>query len=581
MQSRTLPSMADAVVSKSPPKLSAADFMFGSLLGEGAYARVVHARLKGEGGEEFAVKIMEKRQIKKEKKVRFVLMEKAVLARLSHPRVVKLHFTFQDEQHLYLAMQLCSGGELLGVIISHRTARQAAGESDVCLPLKLARFYMVELVDALCYLHGAGIVHRDLKPENVLLDAEGHLKLADFGTAKDEVASRAAAEKAVAAAEAAGGRHVSRADSFCGTAEFVSPEVLRDLPACAGSDLWALGAVLFQMLVGRPRFRGDNEFLTFQQILNYAGGAAAAGDGGVHLRGGSLSGQGGSELGSSVASRDSWDVGPLPGAGADDMHYAAAPLPASLPSAAVDLIERLLVQRPSARLGIAGGYSSLKAHEFFAGAVFDAQGGAPPPFIPPVRTLPPTEADGADKGWMYAGLNRELQATTLAISGRHSFDGLPSGGSSSSSSSSATRPLPAASAAAHLRMREVEAHLLHGERVVRCGVVRKQARNVLRLFPKVRRLVLTDRPRLFYVSNTCAEVRGEVPWSHQLKALPVSGTGSDFVVKTPTGRTYQFTDLEDEPDAAGWVAAISDVVASMDGAPAQWEAGKGAAMRDS
>ena len=123
-------------------------------------------------------------------------------------------------------------------------------------------------------------------------------------------------------------------------------------------------------------------------------------------------------------------------------------------------------------------------------------------------------------------------------------------------------------------MHEVEAHLLHGERVVRCGVVRKQARNVLRLFPKTRRLVLTDLPRLFYISHTCPDMRGEVPWSPQLRALqPARGGGGatnapsspDFVIKTPTGRTYQFADLEQSPDAAAWVAAVNDTVASMDG----------------
>jgi 3-phosphoinositide dependent protein kinase-1 len=128
-------------------KISPANFMFGSTLGEGSYARVVHVKLKG--GDEFAAKIMEKRFIRKEKKSKFVMMEKEVLAKIAHERVVKLYFTFQviarrrskhevshfitflgsktqnccrpaiakDSLHLFMVMELCHGGELLDVIM--------------------------------------------------------------------------------------------------------------------------------------------------------------------------------------------------------------------------------------------------------------------------------------------------------------------------------------------------------------------------------------------------------------------------------------------------------------------------------
>ncbi|GLE09013.1 hypothetical protein PINS_up020540 [Pythium insidiosum] len=94
---------------RNSKKPSPADFMFGTTLGEGAYARVVHARMK-ETGVEYAVKIMEKRFIKKEKKVKFVMMERKVFSKVSHDRIVKLYFTFQDNNYLYMVMELCRGG---------------------------------------------------------------------------------------------------------------------------------------------------------------------------------------------------------------------------------------------------------------------------------------------------------------------------------------------------------------------------------------------------------------------------------------------------------------------------------------
>lgn len=94
---------------------SPCDFMFGTTLGEGAYARVVHGQKKSTG-EEYAIKIMEKRFIKREDKVKFVMMEKQVFSRVSHPHIVKLYYTFQDDNYLYMVMELCTGGELLNVI---------------------------------------------------------------------------------------------------------------------------------------------------------------------------------------------------------------------------------------------------------------------------------------------------------------------------------------------------------------------------------------------------------------------------------------------------------------------------------
>uniref|UniRef100_K3WA35 non-specific serine/threonine protein kinase n=1 Tax=Globisporangium ultimum (strain ATCC 200006 / CBS 805.95 / DAOM BR144) TaxID=431595 RepID=K3WA35_GLOUD len=311
---------------RNSKKPSPADFMFGTTLGEGAYARVVHARMK-DTGVEYAVKIMEKRFIRKEKKVKFVMMERKVFSKVSHDRIVKLFFTFQDNNYLYMVMELCRGGELLDVITKCQKEQAAAGIKDKACSLEITRFYIAEVIIALEYLHNNAVIHRDLKPENILMSDDGHLKITDFGTAKDETEE-------------------SRHNTFCGTAEFVSPEVLRDQEASRGCDIWAVACMVFQMLVGRPMFRAENEYLTFQQILNHP---------------------------------------------AEDFAY-----PPGFPDVARDLIDRILLQEPKERLGAGtdeegNGYSALKSHPFFDGIDWANLGSTQPPYMPQVGRLPPTD----------------------------------------------------------------------------------------------------------------------------------------------------------------------------------------------
>lgn len=225
------------------------DFEFGSLLGIGALAQVVHVR-DIYSGEEYALKILDKKQIKRFGKVSQVINEKDMLSRLDHPGVVKLYFTFQDSTWLYLAIELCSNGELAELI--SRKGR---------LPLPLVKFYTGELVNVLTYLRSMGIAHRDIKPENLFISETGHLKLGDFDTAKLVLSSSGAAGASPPAA-------ASRMNTFVGTAQYVSPEMLHDSAVAGfGSDLWALGCVAYQMMVGSPPFKSNSEYVTFQKIL--------------------------------------------------------------------------------------------------------------------------------------------------------------------------------------------------------------------------------------------------------------------------------------------------------------------------
>lgn len=279
------------------------DFAFGRTLGEGSYSTVMAATDR-ETGKEFAIKVLDKRHIIKEKKVKYVNVEKDTLNRLTdHPGVVRLYYTFQDEKSLYFVLDLASNGELLGVL------KRLTTFDEEC-----TRFYGAEILDTIDFMHARGVIHRDLKPENVLLDEHMHVKITDFGTAKLlDFQDTAMPNRIPEAAELLDGSEVNKANSFVGTAEYVSPELLRDKTACKASDLWAFGCIIYQLLAGRPPFKAANEYLTFQKILG--------------------------------------------------LEYE---FPKGFPDVAKDLVERLLVLEPSSRLSI----EHIKNHQFFEGVTW-------------------------------------------------------------------------------------------------------------------------------------------------------------------------------------------------------------------
>lgn len=225
------------------------DFQFGSRLGEGSYSQV----FKGvdiSTRKVFAIKVLSKKHIVKEKKIKYVNIEKITLNRLGrHPGIVTLYYTFQDDNSLYFVIDLAEHGELLTLI------RKLGSLSESC-----SRYYMIQLIDAVDFMHKKGVIHRDLKPENILLNSDMKLMITDFGAAKilelDESGNLTDHDEAFAKG------------SFVGTAEYVSPELLKHNKCGFESDIWAIGCILYQFIVGVPPFKGKTEYATFEKIVH-------------------------------------------------------------------------------------------------------------------------------------------------------------------------------------------------------------------------------------------------------------------------------------------------------------------------
>jgi protein-serine/threonine kinase len=219
------------------------DFQFGSRLGEGSYSQVFKA-VDVQSRKVYAIKILSKKHIVKEKKIKYVNIEKSTLNRLGrHPGIVTLYYTFQDDNSLYFVIDLAEFGELLTLI------RKYGSLSESC-----SRYYMAQLTDAVEFMHSKGVIHRDLKPENILVNGDMRLMLTDFGAAKLlDVEMQPQQEYN---------------SSFVGTAEYVSPELLKNNKCGFESDIWAMGCILYQFIVGLPPFKGTTDYLTFEKIVN-------------------------------------------------------------------------------------------------------------------------------------------------------------------------------------------------------------------------------------------------------------------------------------------------------------------------
>ncbi|KXJ86183.1 kinase-like domain-containing protein [Microdochium bolleyi] len=272
-----------AYVENRAGKLKIEDFELLKVVGKGSFGKVMQVRKK-DTNRIYALKTIRKAHIISRSEVAHTLAERSVLAQINNPFIVPLKFTFQSPEKLYFVLAFVNGGELF-----HHLQKEQRFD------VNRARFYTAELLCALECLHGFNVIYRDLKPENILLDYQGHIALCDFGLCKLDM------------------KDEDRTNTFCGTPEYLAPELLMGQGYNKTVDWWTLGVLLYEMLTGLPPFYDENTNEMYRKILS------------------------------------------------EPLHFPSADI---VPPAAKDLLAKLLNRNPEERLG-ANGSAEIKAHPFF------------------------------------------------------------------------------------------------------------------------------------------------------------------------------------------------------------------------
>uniref|UniRef100_A0A671L6K8 non-specific serine/threonine protein kinase n=1 Tax=Sinocyclocheilus anshuiensis TaxID=1608454 RepID=A0A671L6K8_9TELE len=237
-------------VKEGSEKADTRQFELCKVLGQGSFGKVflVKKITEPDAGQLYAMKVLKKATLKVRDRMR-TKMERDILVEVNHPFIVKLHYAFQTEGKLYLILDFLRGGDLFT-----RLSKEVNYVIDEVLlillpPFHDVKFYLAELALALDHLHGLGIIYRDLKPENILLDNDGHIKLTDFGLSKESI------------------DHENKAYSFCGTVEYMAPEVVNRRGHTHSADWWSYGVLMFEMLTGTLPFQGKDRKETMTMIL--------------------------------------------------------------------------------------------------------------------------------------------------------------------------------------------------------------------------------------------------------------------------------------------------------------------------
>jgi len=230
-------SVEDEVASSSDPvvmmegdeDVSLDDFEMLKVIGRGSFGKVMQVRKKGADGTIYAMKILKKKAIIQRNQVEHTLAERKILEALKHPFLMTLRYAFQTATKLYFVLDYYTGGELF----FHLKKKRRFDEGE-------ARIIVAEVALALGHLHSLDVIYRDLKPENVLLDDFGHACLTDFGLSKDL------------------GPDSQTTKTFCGTPEYLAPEIVLNRGHSKPVDWWALGILLYELCVGIPPFYSQN-----------------------------------------------------------------------------------------------------------------------------------------------------------------------------------------------------------------------------------------------------------------------------------------------------------------------------------
>ncbi|CAG9317809.1 unnamed protein product [Blepharisma stoltei] len=219
-----------------PCKVGPRDFKGLLQLGKGSFGEVYLVE-KIDSGEQFALKVLRKEKVLENNLIRYAFAERNILMKIKHPYIVKLNYAFQTPEKLVMIMDYCPGGDLG----THLAREKHFNEEK-------ARFYICEILLGLEELHKHEIIFRDLKPENVVLDADGHARITDFGLSKEGVTEGQLAK------------------SFCGSVAYLAPEMLRRSGHTKSVDWYLLGVLLYEMLVGAPPYYSSNREQLFNNI---------------------------------------------------------------------------------------------------------------------------------------------------------------------------------------------------------------------------------------------------------------------------------------------------------------------------
>ncbi|XP_037319503.2 cGMP-dependent protein kinase 1-like isoform X1 [Pungitius pungitius] len=296
--------------------LNLKDFNIIDTLGVGGFGRVELVQLKNEEAKTFAMKILKKQHIVDTRQQEHIRSEKHIMTEAHSDFVVRLYRTFKDSKYLYMLMEACLGGELWTIL------RDRGSFED-----STTRFYTGCVVRAFAYLHAKGIIYRDLKPENLILDSRGYAKLVDFGFAKKI-------------------GFCKKTWTFCGTPEYVAPEIILNKGHDVSADYWSLGILMYELLTGSPPFSGPDPMKTYNVILR----------------------------------------------GIDMIEF-----PKKIPKNAASLIKKLCRDNPSERLGnLKNGVKDIQKHKWFEGFNWEGlkKGTLTPPITPNVSS--PTDTGNFD-----------------------------------------------------------------------------------------------------------------------------------------------------------------------------------------